>query len=112
MVCCSTVLLALSWLSVLVPVGSYDVPSLVCVDPKYLNTSSNTFAFIYILVSGLSLMLLTRILLLLGADFHAVISSCFLQSFNELLQYCFTASQKVDIVRKLQVAKWSTSDGH
>ena len=43
-----------------------DVPSLVCVDLKYLNwpTSSSVFPFIYMLVDGLGLMVLTRILLL------------------------------------------------
>ena len=47
----------------------YDVLSLVCVDPKYLNwsTSSDIFAFIHmcLLADDLGLMLLARILLLL-----------------------------------------------
>ena len=42
------------------------VPSLVYVDPGYLNwsTSSSVFPYIYMLVDGHGLMLLTRILLL------------------------------------------------
>ena len=50
-----------------------DVPSLVCVEPKYLNwsTSSSVCPFICMLVDGLGLMVLTRIFLALaGADFH------------------------------------------
>ena len=41
-------------------------PSLVCVEPKYLNwpTSSSVFPFIHMLKDGFGLMLLTRILLL------------------------------------------------
>ena len=39
-------------------------------------------------------------------------SSCFLQPFSELLQFFFTASQKIDIVSKPQVAKRSSSDVH
>ena len=44
-----------------------DVPSLVCVEPKYLNwfTSPIVCPFISMLEDGLGLMLLTRILLLL-----------------------------------------------
>ena len=44
-----------------------DVPSLVCVDHKYLNwsTSSNTFPLIHILVDGLGVMMKTRTLFLL-----------------------------------------------
>ena len=47
-----------------------DVPSLVCVAHKYLNgsTSSTAFSFIYMLVDGVGLMLLTMILLLLLAS--------------------------------------------
>ena len=43
-----------------------NVPSLVCVEPKYLNwsTSSSIYPFICMLLDGLGLMLLTRILLL------------------------------------------------
>ena len=43
-----------------------DVPSLVCVEPKYLNwsTSSSVCPFICMLVDGLNLMLLTKILFL------------------------------------------------
>ena len=43
-----------------------DIPSLICVEAKYLNwyTSSCVCRFIYMLVDGLSLMLLARILLL------------------------------------------------
>ena len=44
-------------------------------------------------------------------DFHTVSSSCFLQPFNELLQFFFTGSQKTDIVNKLQVVEQSLSDG-
>ena len=44
-----------------------DVPSLVYVEPKYLNwsTSSSVCPFIHMLADGLGLMLLMRILLLL-----------------------------------------------
>ena len=43
-----------------------DVPSLVCVDPRYLNwfTSSSVFPCIHMLVDAVGLMLLARILLL------------------------------------------------
>ena len=43
-----------------------DVPSLVCVDPRYLkwSTSSSVFPFIHMLISGIVLRLLTTILLL------------------------------------------------
>ena len=46
------------------------------------------------------------------ADFHAVSSSCFLQSFGDLLEFFFIASQPIDVVSKLQVAERSFSTGH
>ena len=56
-----------------------DVPSLVCVDPRYMNwsTASRVFPFFHMLVDGLGLMRLTRGLLLSGVDFHAVTSNSF-----------------------------------
>ena len=39
---------------------------------------------------------------LLGADFHAVFSRCFLQSLIELLEFFFTAYEHIDVVGKLQ----------
>ena len=39
-----------------------DVPSLVCVDPKYLNWSTSSSGFIGMLVDGLGLVLLKTIL--------------------------------------------------
>ena len=44
---------------ILIRTSFNDVPSLVCVDPKYLNqsTSSSTFLLIHMLVDGLGLLL-------------------------------------------------------
>ena len=88
-----------------------DVRSLVCVDTKYLNwsTSSNTFPFIHILVDGPGLYTADEDFAFVGADTS---SSCSLQLFSELLEFFSTASQKIDIVSKPQVSKWSSSDGH
>ena len=49
-----------------------DVPSLVYADLRYLewSTSSCVFPFIYMLVDGLALMLLTIILIFVAADFN------------------------------------------
>ena len=75
-----------------------NIPSLVCVDPKYVSgtTSSNAFPFIHILVDDHCLMLLTRILLFVGANFHGISSSNFRQPFGELLVFSFTASEKTN----------------
>ena len=61
----------------------YAAPSLVCVDPKYLNwfTSSSTFSFINMLLYGLSLMLLTKILFL-GSWFPYRIHKLFSPAFQ------------------------------
>ena len=82
----------------LIFVSFTDVPSLVCVNPSYWNgsTSSRGSPVIHIFVDGLGLMLLTRILTVVAVDFHAVTSSSFLQSFNELLEFFFTASQQIE----------------
>ena len=45
-----------------------------------------------------------------SGDFRAASNSCFLQSFGKLLEF-FTISQQIDVVSKLQVAKWLFSDG-
>ena len=91
------------------------VNSFVCVDPKYLNwsTSSSVFPFIYIYVGRWSwLDTVDENVAFAGAYFHPVTSSSHLQSFSELLELFFTASQQIDDVSKPQVAKWSSSDGH
>ena len=83
---------------------------LVCVDPKYLNWSTSTAVPLqHMLEDGPGLMLLSRIFFV-GGDFHAVSSSCFLKSFCELLEF-FTASQQIDVISKLQVAKQSSTNG-
>ena len=84
-----------------------DVPSWVCVDPKYLNWSTSSIALpfiLHMLVDGLGLMPL-RIILLLSelVYFNDVSSSSYLQSFSDLLEFGFTASQQIDVVSKL---KW------
>ena len=38
---------------------------------------------------------------LVGADFHAAFSCCFIQSLSELLQSLFTASEQIDVIGKL-----------
>ena len=89
-----------------------DVPSSVCVDPQvfelvhffqrfsihpyvdrwsWLDAVDENFAFV-------------------RADFHAVTSRSFLQSFSEL-EFFFTAFQQINVVSKVQVAKRSSSDG-
>ena len=45
-----------------------------------------------------------------AAGFHAESSIRFLQSFNELLEFFFTASKQIDVVSKPQVAKWPSYD--
>ena len=62
-----------------------DIPSLVCVDPNYLNwfTSSGTFSFIHMLADHLGLMLLTRI----AVSMHQLFSSAF-QWFVTVLLCC------------------------
>ena len=51
-------------------------------------------------------MRLTRVLLLSELIAAAVL----LQSFSELLEFFYTASQQTDVVSKPQVAKQSSSD--
>ena len=78
-----------------------DVPSLVCVEPKYLNWSASSCVcpFICMLVDGLGLMLLPRF------PCRIQPSRCFLLSLRKLLQFFFTASEQVDVIGKPQVAK-------
>ena len=64
-----------------------DVPSLICVvpNPKYLNwsTSSNTSIHPYLYIGGWPwLDAVDDDFAFVGADFHAVISSCFIQPFS------------------------------
>ena len=70
----------------------FDVQSLVCVDPTYLNwsISSSVSPFIHMLVDGHRLMLLTRILLL--SELISMPYPATVQSFTELLECFFTAS--------------------
>ena len=46
-----------------------------------------------------------------GAELRTMSFGLFLQSFPELLQVFFSASQKIDIISDPQVAKRSVSDG-
>ena len=79
-----------------------DVPSLVGVDPRFLNCiiSSSVFPFIHVLVHGLGLLLFEENSALVTADFHAVTSSSLLQSFSVLLKFFLTASRQIDVVSK------------
>ena len=89
-----------------------DVPSLVCVDPRYMNwsTSSSVFPFIHMLVDGLGLMLLTKMLLseLISMPYLATIFSSLSASW--VLQV--TAFQQINVVGKQKVAKLLSTDGH
>ena len=89
-----------------------DVPSLVCVDPNYLNwpTSSGVFNLINVW-SWFDAVDENFAFVGADSDFHAVSTFCFLQSFGELSEFFFTVSQQLDVVSKPQVAKWSSSDG-
>ena len=89
-----------------------DVPSFVCVDPKYLkwSTSSSVLHSSIVLLDCLGLILLTILLLL--ELMSAVSSSCFHQSLSELLEIFFTVNQQIDDVGKPKVADWLSSDGH
>ena len=71
-----------------------DVPSLASVDPKYLNWATYSSVFVFTHNDAVY-----ENFAFVGADFHAVSSRCFLQSFSELFEF-FTAS----IVAKLQIA--------
>ena len=82
----------------LAPVGytSFtDVPSSVCMEPKYLNgsTSSSICPFICMLVGGLDAV--DENLALVGADFHALFSRCFFQSSSvfHFFHYLFSVGR-------------------
>ena len=60
------------------------------------------------LVDGLGLV--DEYFTFVASDFHAISSSCFLQSFSRLLQFFLAASEMVDIVSKPQDALRSFSD--
>ena len=72
-----------------------DFPSLVCVDPFELVHFFQRFSihsFIHSYVGKCSwLGAVDESFAFVGADFHAVSSICFLQSFSELLEF-FSAS--------------------
>ena len=85
------------------------IPS-ICTDPLF--TSSNICPFICMLDKWPWLDSVDKNFAFVRADFNAVITDCFIQPFNELLQLFFAASQKTDIVSKPKVAKWSSSKGH
>ena len=82
------------------------VPSLVCMDPRYLmnwSTSSSVFPSPYMGLDWSWLHAVDENVAFVGTDFHVVISSSFIQSSSELLEF-FTASQQIDVVSKPQVA--------
>ena len=76
----------------------FDVPSLVCADPKYL-TSSTSSMHSYVSRSPW-LDVVNQNLALVGADLYSVSCRCFLQYFGELLEFFFAAFQKIDIISK------------
>ena len=74
---------------------------LVCVNPQVLEPANFFHRFsIHLLYVGLLSCLdaVDENFAFVLADFHAVISSRFLQSFSELSAFFFTVSQKTDVI--------------
>ena len=87
-------------------------PSLFCVDLKYLNGPLRRASYHYPYVGRWPwLDAVEKNLAFVGADFHVVTNSSFIHCC-ELLEFFFTASQRIDIVSKPPIAKRSSSDGH
>ena len=82
-------------------------PSLVCLDPRYLNwsTSSSVFSIRPYVGRWSWLDAVYENFAFVGADFQAVTSSSFLQSFSELLEF-FAACKQNEVVSKPQIAEW------
>ena len=88
-------------------------PSLVNVDPNYLDwlMCYGDFPLTELIAHDDDLMPMTNVALV-GADFHAVSSNCFRQSFSELLQFVVPESRQTDGFIKLQATELPSDDGH